>query len=142
MTNLIQFVEACEAATDRSTFYHSADQQVESIETLHKAVLDYDRALYCLTEVLSGFNDYNKLLITRNLLFHTGYILGNEGARKYVRYGKSDGFAVRFGQKEEETPWLELENRIIRDFVWRQIPITRLLREFASWRKKGNINYL
>jgi len=136
MRNLVQFIEACETGTDRSTFYNSATQQQDSIEGLHKSVLDHDRELYCLTQALAGFNDYNRLLVARNLLFNTGYAVGKDGKRRYGRYGKSDEFSIRYGSSGVEEDWTELENRIILQMVWNKIPIPRLLREWAAWRKK------
>ncbi len=135
MNSLVQFVGACETGTDRSTFYNSATQQTQSLEALHKSVLDFDRELYTLAMGIGGFNDYNKLLIARNLLFQTGYVTGQEGRRRYVRAGKSEDFAVQYGSAAIEKHWGELENRIIIQMVWDCVPITRLLREFAKWRK-------
>lgn len=135
MKNLVQFIEACETGTDRSTFYNAATQQQESLEALHKAVLDHDRELYCLSQAMEGFNDYNRLLVVRNLLFNTGYVLRRDGKRRYGRYGKSDEFAARYGASGLEKDWTDLENRIIVQMVWNNIPIPRLLREWAMWRK-------
>ncbi len=135
MENLIRFVEACETGTGRSTFYNSATQQTDSIESLHKEALNADRELYCLMEALSGSNDFNKLLIVRNLLFHTGYVIGRQGSRKYVRYGKSEEFAVKYGDDPRERDWIDLENRVVLERVWNTVPVPRLLREWAEWRK-------
>ncbi|MEW6349974.1 MAG: hypothetical protein AB1646_12985 [Thermodesulfobacteriota bacterium] len=135
MNNLVQFVGACETGTDRATFYNSATQQTQSLEELHKGVLDFDRELYSLALAFGGFNDYNKLLITRNLLFQTGYVIGRDGKRHHVRAGKSADFAVQYGFAGIEKHWRELEDRIIVQIVWDRVPIPRLLREFASWRK-------
>ncbi|MFC1836549.1 hypothetical protein ACFL2Q_17795 [Thermodesulfobacteriota bacterium] len=136
MMNLVRFVEACESGTDRSTFYNSSTQQTESLDTIHKAIMDYDRELYCLTEALGGFNDYNRLLVVRNLLFRTGYVVGKDGRRRYMRYGESPDLAIRYGENHGEQDWVDLENSVIVNVVWKSTPITRLLREWALWRKK------
>ncbi len=136
MNNLIQFIESGETGTDRSTFYNAAQQQEQSIASLHKEILDQDRELYCLIQSLGSFNDYNKLLITRNLLFQTGYVSNTTKGRTFVRYGKSQDGAKPYGATDWELDWITLENRLIVGRVWEKTPIPRLLREWAVWRKE------
>ena len=136
MNNLIQFIESGETGTDRSTFYTTADQQQQTIASLHKEIIDQDRELYCLVQSLGSFNDYNKLLIARNLLFQTGYVSDTTTGRIFVRYGKFKDEAKPYGATDWERDWIRLENRLIVERVWQKTPIPRLLREWAVWRKE------
>jgi hypothetical protein len=136
MDNLMQFVDAGESATARSTFYSTANQQQQSIANLHQEVLNQDRELYSLFQSLETFNDYNKLFIGRNLLFLTGYTSNAETGKSFVRYGKSQGEAKAYGSTQWERCWRGLEDQLIVELVWKNVPIPRLLREWATWRKE------
>lgn len=136
LVSLLQFMEGVETGTDRSTFYNAALQQQLSLDALHRQVFDGDRELYCLVQTSSIVNDYNKLLATRNLLFQTGYVNHQGGKRTFVRYGKGSTGPTAFGVTPWECDWITLENYIITDIVWKNIPIPRLLREWVRWRKE------
>jgi hypothetical protein len=133
---LSYFLDAAAVGTDRSTFYNTKIQQQETVADIHRSVLNFDRDLYALLVAFGSLNEYNRLLLTRNLLFNTGYVVGQGGARLYSRYVESKGAAIRYGLTNREKDWIEIENEIILTKVWTNVSVPRLLREIVKWRKE------
>ena len=132
--DLIQFLEVAESAVDRSTFYNKSSQQEESVDSLHNAIMSNDRELYILSQGFSGLNYYNRLIICRNVIFNNGYLVLEDGSRRYDRYSKMDA-AHLFGKDMREADWRELENEVILK-VWASVPVPKLVKEWMKWREK------
>jgi len=131
---LSYFLDTTATGTDRSTFYNTKLQQEQTVADIHKSVLNFDRDLYALMVAFGSLNEYNRLLLTRNLLFNTGYVVGQGGSKLFSRYSESKGSAIRHGLTDREKDWIEVENEIILSKVWNNVSIPRLFKEIAKWR--------
>lgn len=64
----LNFIDVMQTVTPRDSFYHSKEERIIDAMQVHQSILKKDEVFYSLCLFYPGINDFNKLMILRNLL--------------------------------------------------------------------------
>lgn len=65
---ILNFIDVMQTVTPRDSFYHSKEERIIDALQVHQNILEKDEIFYSLCLFFPGINDFNKLIILRNLL--------------------------------------------------------------------------
>ncbi len=65
---ILNFIDVMQTVTPRDSFYHSKEERIIDALKVHQNILERDEVFYSLCLFYPGINDFNKLMILRNIL--------------------------------------------------------------------------
>jgi len=118
---LLSFISAVQTNVGKSTFYNMAEEQQQSLVSMHEPIFNAVRPFYTLMMLPPGTNDVNKQMIAWTLIEHS------EKASDV--YKNSLGPSHKYSQ---QTRW---ENELILQ-IFENMPVTRVFDFFSMLQEK------
>jgi hypothetical protein len=118
---LLSFISAVQTNIGKSTFYNMAEEQQQSLASMHEPIFNAVRPFYTLMMLPQGTNDVNKQLIAWTLIEHS--------EKAVDMYKDSKGITHQYSQ---QTMW---ENELILQ-IFENMPVTRVFDFFSMLQEK------
>lgn len=118
---LLSFISTVQTNVGKSTFYNMAEEQQQSLVSMHEPIFNAVRPFYTLMMLPQGTNDVNKQLIAWTLIEHS--------EKASDMFKDSKGLSHQYSQ---QTMW---ENELILQ-IFENMPVTRVFDFFSMLQEK------